>query len=55
METANIWGDEIPTGIIYQARKETYDEKFSFLGDKEPMIDRKLDPKAVEAIINRMK
>ena len=55
METSNIWGDEIPTGIIYQDRKETYEEKFSFLGDREPMIDRELDPKNVLKVMERMK
>ncbi len=52
---ATTWGDEIPTGILYQVETEPYDERFSFLKDQEPLVDRKLDPHQVETLMDRLK
>jgi len=55
MEKAMTWGDEIPTGILYNVKSETYEDKFGFLKGRESMIDRELDPMAVKKVMDRMR
>ncbi len=55
-EKAMIWGNEIPTGILYNVEKSPYRTKFGFLeDDNEPMIDRKLNPKNAQVLVDRLK
>jgi 2-oxoglutarate/2-oxoacid ferredoxin oxidoreductase subunit beta len=42
LEKAEEWGDRIPTGIIYTAEKETYEDK-SGLNNLPPLVDAPLD------------
>lgn len=55
MEKALMWGDEIPTGVIYKVETPTYEEQFGFITNNEPMIDRKLDPMNAKKIMDRMR
>lgn len=54
-EKATMWGDEIPTGILYKVERETYEDKFGFLGDNKPLIDRELDPLKAKVLMDRLK
>lgn len=53
-ELANMWGDEIPTGILYKVEKETYTEKFGFLDGNPPLVDRKIDPKDAQVLLDKL-
>lgn len=52
---AMTWGDEIPTGILYQVETDPYDERFGFLKDQEPLVDRELNPHHSQTLIDRLK
>lgn len=54
-EKAMTWGDEIPTGIIYNVEYETYEEKFKFLLDNPPLVDQKLDPRDAQALMDKLR
>ncbi|HHV26824.1 MAG TPA: 2-oxoacid:ferredoxin oxidoreductase subunit beta [Tissierellia bacterium] len=45
------FGDRIPTGIIYKVDKETYDDKFDFIKNGKPLVDRKLNPMDAEKLL----
>lgn len=55
LEKALMWGDEIPTGVIYKVESETYEDQFGFITNGKPMIDRELDPMAAKKIMDRMR
>lgn len=55
LQKALMWGDEIPTGVIYKVESQTYEDQFGFITNKEPMIDRELDPMAAKKIMDRMR
>ncbi|WP_311561904.1 thiamine pyrophosphate-dependent enzyme [Peptoniphilus duerdenii] len=55
MEKAMMWGDEIPTGVLYKVESTTYEDQFEFLKDGEPMIDRILNPMDAKKVMDRMK
>lgn len=38
------FGDKIPIGVLYKVEKEAYEDKFDFIADGKPLVDRKLDP-----------
>ena len=42
-EKAFEFGDRIPIGILYRVEKEIYEDKFDFIKDGEPLVDRYLD------------
>ena len=50
-----MWGDEIPTGVLYKVESTTYEDQFEFLKNGEPMIDRVLNPLDAKKIMDRMK
>ncbi|MDO5725019.1 MAG: thiamine pyrophosphate-dependent enzyme [Tissierellia bacterium] len=54
-KTAQIWGDEIPTGIIYNVPTESYTDQFSFLKDKKPLVDRELNPMDAKVLMDKMR
>lgn len=41
-QKAGEWGDRIPTGIIYKAEKETYEEK-SGINKRTPLVDERIE------------
>lgn len=43
-EKAREFGDKIPTGILYKVEKPTYEDKFEFIKNKPPLVDRELNP-----------
>lgn len=45
------FGDRILTGIIYKVDKETYDDKFDFIKNGKPLVDRKLNPMDAEKLL----
>lgn len=45
------FGDRIPTGIIYKVDKETYDDKFDFIKNGKPLVDRELNPMDAEKLL----
>lgn len=55
LELANMWGDEIPTGVLYKVESETYTEKFGFLDGNEPLIKRDLNPKDAQVLLDALK
>ncbi len=55
MEKAMMWGDEIPTGVLYKVESTTYEDQFEFLKNGEPMIDRILNPMDAKKVMDRMK
>lgn len=38
------WGDKIPVGVIYKVEKPTYEDKFDFIRENEPMVNREFNP-----------
>ena len=38
------FGDKIPIGVLYKVEKPTYGDKFKYIKDGEPLVDRKLNP-----------
>ena len=49
---AQTFGDEIPTGILYQVERPTYHDSHPVLHDHKPLIDKKTDQKKLETLIN---
>ncbi len=45
------FGDKIPIGILYKVEKETYENRFQFIKDGPPLVDRELDPMDGEKLI----
>jgi len=43
--------DKIPTGILYKVEKETYDDRFDFIKNGEPMVNVNLDPMDAEKLM----
>src|SRR5699024_4788908 len=43
--------DKIPIGILYKVEKDTYEDKFDFVKEGPPMVDRKLDPLDAEKLM----
>lgn len=50
MDTAAIWGDKIPTGIIYKKEKASFIDHIDFL-KKEALIDIDTDDSVIEELI----
>lgn len=50
-EKALEFGDSIPIGILYKVEKEIYEDKFEFIRDGVPLVDRKLDPMDAQKLI----
>ncbi len=48
---ASEFGDKIPVGVIYKVEKETYEDKFDFIRDGDPLVDKKLNPKEGERLL----
>ncbi|MCF6466005.1 2-oxoacid:ferredoxin oxidoreductase subunit beta [Clostridium sp. Cult2] len=45
------FGDKIPIGILYKVEKETYEDKFPFIKEGPPLVDRELDPMEAEKLL----
>ncbi|GFN36099.1 hypothetical protein [Tepidimicrobium xylanilyticum] len=45
------FGDRIPLGISYKAEKKTYEDRFQFIKDGPPLVDRELDPMDAEKLM----
>ncbi len=45
------FGDKIPIGIIYKVEKESYEDKFDFIKNGAPLVDRKLNPLDAEKLM----
>lgn len=45
------FGDKIPIGILYKKEKETYGDKFHFIRDGLPLVDRELNPMDAEKLM----
>ncbi len=54
-QLAQQWGDEIPTGILYRVETEPYHERFSFLKEGAPLVDREWEPEEAQTLIDRLK
>ncbi|MBS3759128.1 MAG: 2-oxoacid ferredoxin oxidoreductase [Desulfobacterales bacterium] len=50
MDTARIWGDRIPIGILYKKETESYTDRLAGLKEG-PMVDRQFDSRRVKALI----
>jgi len=48
---AQKFGDEIPTGILYEVEKPVYHERHPVLQDRKPLISKKTDREKLEQII----
>jgi 2-oxoglutarate ferredoxin oxidoreductase subunit beta len=48
---AQKFGDEIPTGVLYEVEKPVYHERHPVLRDRKPLISKKTDQKKLEQII----
>lgn len=48
---AQQFGDEIPTGILYEVEKPVYHDRHPVLQDHKPLISKKTDGQALEKII----
>ncbi|MGI6371930.1 MAG: 2-oxoacid:ferredoxin oxidoreductase subunit beta [Caldicoprobacterales bacterium] len=51
-EKAFEFGDRIPIGILYRVEKEIYEDKFDFIKDGEPLVDRYLDPMDAQKLMD---
>ena len=51
-EKASEFGDRIPIGILYRVEKEIYEDKFDFIKDGEPLVDRYLDPMDAQKLMD---
>lgn len=45
------FGDKIPIGVLYKVEKEKYEDKFDFIRDGEPLVDRELNPRDAEKLL----
>ncbi len=43
--------DKIPIGVLYKVEKDTYEDKFNFVKEGPPMVDRKLEPLDAEKLM----
>lgn len=50
-EKSMEFGDKIPIGIIYKVEKESYEDKFDFIKNGAPLVDRKLNPLDAEKLM----
>lgn len=50
---ARQWGEVIPTGILYQVEKPTYDEQYGFITGSAPLAARELAPQQAEPLLQR--
>lgn len=55
MEKALMWGDEIPTGVLYKVEKKTYEEEFGFITNGQAMIDRQVDLNKLKKVMDRLR
>lgn len=46
------FGDKIPIGILYKVEKETYEDKFEFIKNGPPLVDRELNPLDAERLMD---
>ncbi len=46
------FGDKIPIGILYKVEKETYEDKFEFIVNGPPLVDRELNPLDAERLMD---
>lgn len=52
IERAMESGDKIPTGIIYQEKKQTYHQKNEILSHGEPLLDKQMDMNVIKKIMS---
>jgi 2-oxoglutarate ferredoxin oxidoreductase subunit beta len=45
------FGDKIPIGVLYKVEKQTYEDRFDFIRDGVPLVDRELDPMDAEKLL----
>lgn len=45
------FGDKIPIGVLYKVEKQTYEDRFDFIRDGVPLVDRDLDPMDAEKLL----
>lgn len=43
--------DKIPIGVLYKVEKNTYEDKFDFVKEGPPLVDRELDPLDAEKLM----
>lgn len=55
MKKAMEYGDKIPIGIIYKEEKEIYEDKFDFIKNSPPLVDRELNPMDAEKLMEEFK
>lgn len=55
MKKAMEYGDKIPIGIIYKEEKEIYEDKFDFIKNSPPLVDRELNPMNAEKLMEEFK
>jgi len=46
------WDNKIPIGVIYKEKRNTYHHRNIILSKGEPLVDRKVDMKVVQKLIN---
>ena len=51
MKLAQQFGDEIPTGILYEVEKPVYHDRHPVLKDRKPLISKETDREKLEQII----
>lgn len=54
-ETAQIWGDTIPIGVIYKEDKPSFIDRLKHLEGKEALVDRKWKPSDAEKFLDELK
>lgn len=52
IERAMESGGKIPTGIIYQGKKQTYHQKNEILSHGEPLLDKQMDMNVIKKIMS---
>ncbi len=45
------FGDKIPTGILYKVERETYEDRFEFIKNGQPLVDVELNPKDAQKLM----
>jgi 2-oxoglutarate ferredoxin oxidoreductase subunit beta len=51
MKVAQVWGDEIPIGVIFECDCPAYEQRVPVLADG-PLVGRAHDPAALKAVVD---
>lgn len=55
MKKALEFDDKIPIGILYKEEKESYEDRFDFIKNGPPLVDRQLNPMDAERLMEEFR